>query len=405
MPEFICKVADASGRVYEEREAAESEQEARRKLGERGLLVYTVSSGGSLVAQVVPALRGGRRRTISGSDFLIFNQQFVTLVRAGLPILKALDLLAERAGVERLRPILRAVRDRVKEGATLSEAFEQQGSFDRVYTTSLLAGERSGNLAGVLESYIGYQKVTSGFRKRLLAALVYPAILVTAAAAILTYVTTFVIPRFAQLYSELEVDLPTITVVVTRLATDYRWEVLGALALLVILIIFAALWSRTDRGGYVVDRLTLRLPVVGNIWIKFQVAQLCRTLATLLLGGIPLVSALQTAAGAVRSRLFSEALGTAEESVRQGQPLSAALAGTRILPAMALEMVEVGEASGSLAHMLGSVADFYEEEVNTRLSALVAVIEPAILIFMAAVVLIILLALYLPIFSIGANVH
>jgi len=405
MPEFICKVADASGRVYEEREAAESEQEARRKLGERGLLVYTVSSVGSLVAQVVPALRGGRRRTISGSDFLIFNQQFVTLVRAGLPILKALDLLAERAGVERLRPILRAVRDRVKEGATLSEAFEQQGSFDRVYTTSLLAGERSGNLAGVLESYIGYQKVTSGFRKRLLAALVYPAILVTAAAAILTYVTTFVIPRFAQLYSELEVDLPTITVVVTRLATDYRWEVLGALALLVILIIFAALWSRTDRGGYVVDRLTLRLPVVGNIWIKFQVAQLCRTLATLLLGGIPLVSALQTAAGAVRSRLFSEALGTAEESVRQGQPLSAALAGTRILPAMALEMVEVGEASGSLAHMLGSVADFYEEEVNTRLSALVAVIEPAILIFMAAVVLIILLALYLPIFSIGANVH
>ena len=405
MPEFICKVADASGRVYVEREAAESEQDVRRKLGERGLLVYSVTSGGGLVAQVVPALRSQRRRTISGSDFLIFNQQFVTLVRAGLPILKALDLLAERAGAERLRPVLRAVRDRVKEGATLSEAFEQQGSFDRVYTTSLLAGERSGNLAGVLDSYIGYQRVTSGFRKRLLAALVYPAILMFAASGILTYVTTFVIPRFAQLYAELEVELPTITVVVTRLATDYRWEVLGTVALAVLLVFFTSLWSRTDRGGYTVDRLTLRTPVVGNIWIKFQVAQLCRTLATLLQGGIPLVSALETAGGAVRSRLFSEALGASAESVRQGQPLSASLAGTRLLPPLALEMVEVGEASGSLAPMLGSVADFYEEEVNTRLSTLVAVIEPAILIFMAAVVLIILLALYLPIFSIGANVH
>ena len=405
MPEFICKVADPSGHVYVEREAAESEQDARRKLGERGLLVYSVSSGGGLIAQVVPALRGGHRASISGADFLIFNQQFVTLIRAGLPILKSLDLLAERAGAARVRPTLRAVRDRVKEGATLSEAFEQQGSFDRVYTTSLLAGERSGNLAGVLDSYIGYQRVTSGFRKRLLAALVYPTILVVAAAIILTYVTTFVIPRFAALYAELGVDLPTITIIVTRMATDYRWEVLGAAVLTILLAIFASLWSRTDRGGYVVDRITLRLPVVGDIWIKFQVAQLCRTLATLLLGGIPLVSAMETAAGAVRSRLFSEALGTAAESVRQGQPLSASLAAAHILPAMALEMVEVGEASGSLAPMLGSVADFYEEEVNTRLSTLVAVIEPAILIFMAAVVLIILLALYLPIFSMGASVH
>ena len=405
MPEFICKVADATGRVYVEREAAESEQDVRRKLGERGLLVYSVSAGGGLVAQLVPALGSQRLRTISGADFLIFNQQFVTLVRAGLPILKALDLLAERAGAERLRPVLRMVRDRVKEGATLSEAFEQQGSFDRVYTTSLLAGERSGNLAGVLDSYIGYQRVTSGFRKRLLAALVYPAILVFAASGILTYVTTFVIPRFAELYAELEVELPTITVIVTRLATDYRWEVLGTVLLGVLLIFFVTLWSRTERGGYAVDRLTLRMPVAGNIWIKFQVAQLCRTLATLLQGGIPLVSALETAAGAVRSRLFSEALGASAESVRQGQPLSASLAGTRLLPPLALEMVEVGEASGSLAPMLGSVADFYEEEVNTRLSTLVAVIEPAILIFMAAVVLVILLALYLPIFSIGANVH
>ena len=405
MPEFICKVADSSGRVFEEREAAQSEQDVRRKLSERGLLVYSVAGGGGLVAQLVPALRTARRRTISGSDFIIFNQQFVTLIRAGLPILKALDLLAERAAAESLRPSLRAIRDRVKEGATLSEAFEQQGNFDRVYTTSVLAGERSGNLAGVLESYVAFQKVSSGFRKRLLGALVYPAILVIAAASILTYVTTFVIPRFAELYKDLNVELPTITKVVTGLATEFRWEVLGAAASFVLLIIFVSMWSRTDKGGYATDKITQRLPVIGSTWIKFQVSQLCRTLATLLQGGIPLVSALETAAGSVRSRLFSEALHGAADSVRQGQPLSAGLETTKLMPPLALEMVQVGEASGSLGAMLGSVADFYQEEVNTRLSTMVAVIEPAILIFMAGVVLVILLALYLPIFSIGASVQ
>ncbi|HVN09088.1 MAG TPA: type II secretion system F family protein [Patescibacteria group bacterium] len=405
MPEFICKVADSSGRVFEEREAAQSEQDVRRKLGERGLLVYSVTSGGGLVAQLVPALRTTRRKTLAGSDFQIMNQQFVTLIRAGLPILKALDLLAERAAAESLRPTLRAVRDRVKEGATLSEAFDQQGGFDRVYTTSILAGERSGNLVGVLESYIAYQKVTSGFRKRLIGALIYPAILVVAASGILTYITTFVIPRFAELYKDLNVDLPEITIIVTRVATDFRWEVLGFVVLVILLIFFGTLWSRTEKGGYATDRLTFRIPVIGNIWIKFQVAQLCRTLATLLHGGIPLVSSLETAAGAVRSRLFSQALRGSAESVRQGQPLSTGLQQTQLIPPLALEMVQVGEASGSLAAMLASVADFYEEEVNTRLSTLVAVIEPSILIFMAAVVLVILLALYLPIFSIGASVH
>jgi type IV pilus assembly protein PilC len=405
MPEFICKVADPSGRVFEEREAADSEQDARRKLAERGLLVYTVSAGGGLAARLLPSLREARPRSLSGSDFQIFNQQFVTLIRAGLPILKALDLLAERAAAERLRPILRDIRDRVREGAVLSEAFEQQGVFDRVYTTSLLAGERSGNLVQVLESYIAYQKVTAGFRKRLVAALIYPAILVVVASTILTYVTAFVIPRFAELYADLNVELPLITQIVTRVATEFRWEVIGAAALVVLLGLFAAAWSRTEVGSLAMDRVTLRLPGLGSIWIKFQVAQMCRTLSTLLQGGIPLVTSLETASGAVRSRLFGQALQGAANLVREGQPLSAALASTQLFPALSLEMVEVGEASGALSAMLSSVADFYEEEVNLRLSTLVTIVEPAILIFMAIVVLVILLALYLPIFSISANVH
>lgn len=402
MPEFVCKVADATGNIFEEREAAQSEQEARQKLSDRGLLVYSVSSRGLLAG----ALNGGARtrgKTIGGTDFLIFNQQFVTLVRAGLPILKAMDLLVERAAAPRLRPILRDVRDAVSKGALLSEAFERQGMFDRVYTTSILAGERSGNLVGVLESYIAYQRVTSGLRKRLIAALIYPVFLISAAAVILTYITTYVIPQFALLYSELNADLPWITQVLTELATRFRYYVLVGVGLLVLAGVGAAVWSRTDRGGYALDRVKLRLPVIANIWLKFQVAQLCRTLSTLLTGGIPLVSAMETAAGAVRSRLFSEALASAAARVREGQSLSAGLAGTHLVPELAIEMVEVGEASGALSQMLASVADFFEEEVSTRLATLVALIEPLILIFMAIVVFLILLALYLPIFSLSAG--
>ena len=401
MPEFICKVADASGRVFEEREAAQSAQEARQRLSDRGLLVYRVDARGGLLGAALPTM-GRRGGVVGGTDFLIFNQQFVTLIRAGLPIVKALDLLVERAAAPRLRPMLRDVRDHVREGALLSEAFEKQGMFDRVYTTSLLAGERSGNLVGVLDSYIAYQRVTSGLRKRLIAALIYPCILVSVASMILTYIATYVIPQFGRLYTEMNVELPWITQVITQLATDFRWHVLGGVALVVLAAIGALAWSRTERGGYLLDRLKLRLPIFADIWLKFQVAQLCRTLATLLAGGIPLVTALETAGGAVRSRLFSEALGDAAARVREGQTLSSGLAGTKLVPPLALDMVEVGEASGALAAMLASVADFFEEEVNTRISTLVSIIEPLILVFMAIVVFMILLALYLPLFSFSA---
>jgi type IV pilus assembly protein PilC len=403
MPEFICKVADASGRVFEEREAAQSPQEARQRLSDRGLLVYSVNSRGGALGLALPAIGRGEGGVVRGADFQIFNQQFATLIRAGLPILKALDLLVERAAARRLRPLLRDVRDQVRQGALLSEAFEKQGMFDRVYTTSILAGERSGNLVGVLESYIAYQKVTSGLRKKLIAALIYPCFLITAASVILTYIATYVIPEFGRLYSEMNIELPWITQVMTRLATDYRFYVLGLVGLVLLSGAVTFIWSRTERGGYVLDRVKLRLPIYKDIWLKFQVAQLCRTLATLLAGGIPVVTALETASGAVRSRLFSEAIGEASARVREGQSLAASLGATNLVPPLALDMVEVGEASGALAAMLASVADFFDDEVNTRLSTLVSIIEPLILIFMAVVVFLILLSLYLPLFSFSAG--
>lgn len=396
MAEFLCKVADAAGNVRSQVEAAQSEAEARQKLADRGLYVYSVRPR----LQVLPRMLPRRdARSVRSSEFLIFNQQFNTLIKAGLPILKSLDLLAERAASPRLRPILADVRQRVREGALLSQALTEQGVFPVVYTTSVLAGEKAGSLSSVLDYYIAYQRVTSGIRRRLLAALVYPTLLVTLAVLILTYIVSYVIPQFSRLYTELRVDLPPLTVLLVSLSLEFRWYLLGGVITAVAAGIAAYFWSRTETGALALDRLKMRVPVLGEVWTKFQVAQFARTLSTLLAGGTPLVAALDTSADAVGSRLISGAVSQATERVREGQSLHASLADTRLIPDLALEMIEVGEATGALAPMLTSVAEFYEEDVNLRLSALLALIEPLILVFMGVVVAFILISLYLPIFS------
>jgi type IV pilus assembly protein PilC len=396
MAEFVCKVADPAGRVFSHVEAAQSVSEARQKLSDRGLYVYSVQPRGGLLGRTVGGSKG---RVLKSSDFLIFNQQFNTLIKAGLPILKGLDLLAERAASPSLQPLLRDVRDRVREGASLSEALDQQGLFPKVYVTSVLAGEKSGNLSGVLDYYIAYQKLSTGAKKKLIATLIYPTILVTVATLIVTYLVTYVVPQFAKLYSDMNVQLPTVTRVLLTVTVNYRFDVLIAAALLIAGAVGLFLWSRTDKGGTAVDRIKLRLPFVGETWIKFQVAQFCRTLSTLLAGGTPLVAALSTSADSVRSRLVSSAIKEASALVRDGQSLHVALRSTGLMPAMGIEMIEVGEASGALSPMLASVAEFYEDETNQRIGTLLAIVEPAILVFMAIVIAFILISLYLPIFS------
>jgi len=400
MAEFVCKVADSSGRVSSLVEIAQNINEARQKLSDRGLYVYSVRARIGLISG---GLGQRRERAVKSSDFLIFNQQFNTLIKAGLPILKSLDLLAERAASPRLRPALMDVRDRVREGASLSEALERQGAFPKVYVTAVLAGEKSGNLTGVLDYFIAYQKVSTGVKKKLIATMVYPIILVTVATIIVTYLVTYVVPQFAKLYQDMQIQLPAVTRLLVTLTVTYRPYVAGALALFIVSVVSLWFWSRSDQGGLALDRLKLKLPVVGDTWIKFQVAQFCRTLGTLLAGGTPLVGALITAADSVRSRLVASSIAQAAELVRDGQSLHSALASTGLMPGMGLEMIEVGEASGALSPMLGSVAEFYEEETNLRLGTLIAIVEPAILVFMAIVIAFILISLYLPIFSFSAG--
>jgi type IV pilus assembly protein PilC len=396
MGEFVCRVADGNGRVFSHVEAATSLDEARQKLTDRGLYVYSVETRSSLVSGV---LNRRNERKIGGSEFLILNQQFNTLIKAGLPILRALDLLATRATSPKLRPVVAQIRDRVREGKSLSEAVTEAGVFDRVYSTALLAGEKSGNLSGVLDYYIAYQRVSTGVKKKILATLVYPVLLIVVAAVIVTYLVTVVVPKFALLYRDLNVELPRPTQILIALTVDYRWVVLGTIGTLFFAGAIIYFWSRTEEGGTAVDRIKFRMPVVGETLLKFQVAQFSRTLSTLLTGGTPLVAALQTASDAITSRLVRATVAQTTQMVREGESLHSALASKGVMPDLALDMIEVGESSGALAPMLTSVAEFYEEEVNLRLSALVALIEPTILIFMGLLVAFILISLYLPIFS------
>ncbi|HSY58433.1 MAG TPA: type II secretion system F family protein [Terriglobales bacterium] len=402
MAEFVCKVADISGRVSDQLETAQSEAEARQKLADRGFYVYNIRNHLDLVSQFT-ARRNDR--SIRPQDFLIFNQQFNTLLKAGLPILKCLDLLGERAAAPSLRPIISDVRQRVRDGALLSEALQAQGSFPPVYVTAITAGERSGNLSGVLDQYISYLRVSTGFKRQLITALIYPSILVGAVVLVMSYMVTYAMPKFADLYKDLNVPLPKITQIVLGLAAPLRSYFLVFGVVVVVGIALVSLWTKTDRGALVIDSFKPRVWFVGDIWLKAQIAQFVRTLATLLAGGTPLVSALTTSSQAIDSRLIAKSVEKAAARVREGETLHASLAQTRLVPDLAIEMIEVGEASGALPAMLTSVADFYEEEVNTRLQRTLIWVSPAILVVMAVVIGSLLIALYLPMFSlqIGAT--
>ncbi len=396
MGQFYCRVADADGRVFSHVEPAGSLEEARQKLVDRGLYVYSVESRGGRLAALVRQKSG---REIGGSEFLILNQQFNTLIKAGLPILKALDLLATRASSPKLRPVISQVRDRVREGKSLSEAVAEAGVFSKVYSTAILAGEKSGNLPGVLDYYIAYQRVSTGVRKKIIASLAYPALLISVAVIIVTYLVTVVIPKFALLYRDMNVELPAPTRLLIAITVDYRYAVFGMVVLLAVTAAGVFLWSRSEEGGAAFDRFKFRLPVIGDTLLKFQVAQFSRTLSTLLTGGTPLVAGLQTASDAITSKLLRSTVDQATQMVREGESLHGALASKGIVPELALDMIEVGESSGALSPMLNSVAEFYEEEVNLRLTALVSLIEPLLLVFMGLLIAFILISLYLPIFS------
>ena len=394
MVEYVVKLADERGRVQEQTLAAASEDELRARFTQAGYYVYSVKQRGLLAS-------AGKTKKVKLETFLIFNQQFLTLIRAGLPILSALDLLARRQKQEHFRAQLEDVAERVRNGESLSGAFEAQGSYPPVYTTTLLAGERSGNLEEVLQRYLDFQRVSLTFRKKLMASLIYPAVLIVMVVLLFIFLITFVVPRFAELYDQLGTKLPAMTTFLLALGRDAQHYGLYVLAALAIAGFLFSRWIKTDSGAAAVDRVRIGLPVFGGVWLKYQVGLFSRTLSTLLKGGLPLVPSLETAARSIGSRQVSNAVLASVETVREGKGLSTSLERTKVFPELATEMIEVGESTGALPQMLNSVAEFFEEDVETNLTAAMSLIEPAILVVMGIVVITILIALYMPIFNLS----
>lgn len=402
MAEFLVKVADERGRVMEQVEKGYSAGEVRDRITQQGMLVYSVKPKGLLLGGKVnlPATK-----KVRADQFIIFNSQFLTLIRAGQPIVNALASLAKQQRNAFFKSMLEDVRDRVKGGELLSDAFAAQGVLPKLYTTTIMAGEKSGNLEEVLSRFIQFQRMALTFKKKLQSSLVYPALLIVLIVAMLSFMFTYVIPKFGELYSQIsaEKQLPALTLFMLSIggfAQRYGLVVLGVIVACAVLFVR---WRKTERGSRSIDHFRLRIPLLGGIWLKYQVALFSRTLGTLLTGGIPLVPAMETAAASIQSRAVADSVASSAQRVREGRTLSSSLTETRKFPELAVEMIEVGESTGALPAMLNSVADFYEEDVETALTAAMALIEPMLLIVMGVVVVFVLLSLYLPIFTLGAG--
>jgi type IV pilus assembly protein PilC len=398
--EFRCRLGTPGGEIIEGVYVADSEARLRRELEEKGLYVLAISRAGALG---LGSLNLPTRRKIATREFLVFNQELATLLKAGMPLVQSLEILRRRVSNPVLKAVLDDVHERVRSGSSLSEAFEAHGSlFPGVYTASLMAGEKSGSLEQVIRRYVAYVKVVSGVKRKTISALVYPAILLALSLIVVAIIVLKVVPEFGLFYQQFDAQLPWSTrliVSISNFAGAYFMLLLASLAAL----IFGA-WTWLHRPGNRVrfDRWLTRVPSVGPISQKFATSQAARTLATLLGGGIPLVNAIDVSARSIQNQYIANELHNAAQQVREGGALAAAMNESGAFPDVSIKMVEVGEQTGALQEMLNSLADFYDEEIETSLGRFVTIIEPALLVVMGLVIAGLLLALYMPLFQLSA---
>ena len=362
MAEYTIKMADERGRVLEQTETAASEAEVRDRFSQQGYYVYSIKSKGLLSGEInLP-----RRRKVRQDQFVIFNQQFLTLFHAGLPIIQALELLIKRQRNAFFRSVLQNVRDRVRGGELLSHAFEAQKVFPKVYTTTLMAGEKSGNLEEVLGRYIAFQRLAVSFRKKLISSLVYPTLLVGMLILMMVFLITFVVPQFAKLYQTLGAELPMATAVMLSIGVNAKEYFLYAVVVLGIAVFFFWRWAKSEAGSTQLDRIKLGTPLLGQIWLKYQVAVFSRMLSTLLSGGLSLVPRSRRPANQCRADSCRAAFNLAFAACVKGKACRAVWKRPKVFPQMSVEMIEVGESTGALPAMLNSISEFYEEDVQTR---------------------------------------
>lgn len=394
--EFRCRLGTPTGEVIEGVYVAPSEAHLRRELEDKGMHVLALSGGRGL-----PGLsRGGRRQKIKRHEFLVFNQELATLLKAGMPLVQSLDILRARLSNPTFKAVLDDVHAKVRAGTALSEAFQAHGElFPTVYTASLMAGERAGNLDAVLRRFVAYAKVVDTVRKKTISAMVYPIILITLAVGLVGVIVLKVVPTFSEFYSSFDAELPMSTQVIVGISNFARANFLLIVLALVGIVVGGFMWLRGPEQRVTFDRWLLKIPVIGVSLLKFSTSQLARTLGTLLGGGIPLVNAVEIASRSTGNRHMGREMEIVAQKVREGQGFAVTLLERRVVPDVAIKMIEVGESTGALQEMLNSLADFYDEEIDTEVSRFVTLIEPALLIFMGVVIAGIVLALYLPLFQ------
>jgi type IV pilus assembly protein PilC len=397
--EFRCRLGTAGGEIIEGIYAAESEARLRQEFEEKGLYVLGIQRAGGAAFGRIPL---PTRARVSNREFLVFNQELATLLKAGMPLVQSLDILRRRVANPFFKSVLDDVYERVRAGNSLSEAFDAHGSlFPGVYTASLLAGEKSGNLEQVIRRYVAYVKVVATVKRKTVSALVYPAILLMLSLVVVSIIVLRVVPEFEAFYAQFEQELPLSTRMIVATSEFARsYAVLLTIGAVAAGVAFWA-WMKEPVQRERFDRWILRMPGIGPIAMKFSTSQAARTLATLLGGGIPLVNAIDVAARSIKNRYMAHELQVAGQQVREGRALAAAMHDSGAFADVAVKMVEVGESTGALQEMLNSLADFYDEEIDTNLSRFITLVEPVLLVVMGLVIAGLLLALYMPLFNMG----
>jgi type IV pilus assembly protein PilC len=398
--EFRCRLASPNGEIVEGVYVADNEARLRHELEEKGLFVLSLQPRHAIGGV---SLHLPQRQAINSREFLVFNQELATLLKAGMPLVQSLDLLKRRVESPVFRRVLDDVHEKVRSGAALSDAFAAHGDlFPSVYTASLLAGERSGNLDAVLRRFVEYAKIIAAVKRKMVTALVYPAMLITLALGLVAFIVLKVVPAFTDFYGSFGAQLPLVTRIIVAVSDFARaqWMLIvvgvasGAAAIL--------FWIRQPGQKARFDHLLLRLPFLGDVAAKFSTSQMARTLATLLGGGLPLVHALDIAAKSVGNRFIAAQLDIVSARVREGESFAGALESRKVFPEVAVKMAEVGESTGALQDMLNTVSDFYDEEIATKMERFVTLVEPTMLVLMGLVIAGLVLALYMPLFQLSS---
>jgi type IV pilus assembly protein PilC len=398
--EYVCRIGTPTGEVVEQTFNAADESVLRAELEQKGYYVFTLRRSLTLKGL------GVRKSRISTDLLLLFAQELAALLKAGLPLVQSLDIMLDRQRHEVFRRSLTVIRDKVKSGLALSEAFRAEGPlYPPILAASLTAGERTGNLEGVLRRFAAYLRLTQGLKKKAVSAAVYPLVLVVMMGGLGALLVLFVIPQFQSFYGDFDVQLPFLTRALMSTSVTLRHNLLWIVLGLAAIIVFTVSWLRREGSGLLVDRALMRLPLVGRLMRMYATSQLARTLSSLLAGGLPLLNAMEVSAESISNRAMAAAVAQAVPQIREGKSLTVALDSTGMFENLALEMVKVGEQTGALGDMLAAVAEFYDEEMAGRVAAVMALAEPFMLVVMAVVVAGMLLAFYLPLFEAISNIQ